>query len=220
MKKRPKLIHCSFDEVYSFEPRVPKSRTDWEDDKIKRICVAPTIRQCLTAMPRAGEAIKWIRATGMPVIIHAYYLEADKVEYDTRDYVLDAEITEEFWVLEKPKDWKRIDYEITSCQLIDGKDLLGKEMTGIYNVKIKRTAYTDNLRSLVEGAGLDYDDFRKKCPSATFGRMARNCSMELAENIKKKREAYQNKKLFESLQRRVAAYRESEDWKKRRVAEL
>lgn len=151
-----------------------------------------------------------MQTVGMPVVIHAYYLEADRVEYDTRDYVLDAEITDEFWVLEKPKDWKRIDYEITSCRLIDGIDLLGKPLVGICNVELKRTAYTDNLKSLIEGAGLDYDDFRTKCPDVTFQGMAVNCDKEIALGLKERREKYKKHMLYESLQKRVAAYREKE----------
>lgn len=208
MGKRPKLIHCSFDEVYFFEPRVPKSRTEYEDGKIKRICVAPTIRQCLTAIPNAGETVRWIQTVGMPVVIHAYYLEADRVEYDTREYVPDAELTSEFWVLEKPKDWKRIDYEITSCSLIDTVDILGNPLVRICNVELKRTAYTDNLRTLIEGAGLDYDDFRSKYPDVTFGGMAAGCGMEMALLLKEKREKYKKHMLFESLQKRVKAYRD------------
>lgn len=208
MKKKPKLIHCSFDVITSFEPRVPTSRTDFEDDKIKRICVTPTIRQCLTAMPRAGESIRWILSIGMPVVIHAYYLEADRVEYDTKEYVLDAEITDEFWILEKPKDWKRIDYEITSCSLIDSKDIYGKPMVKVCNVSLRRTAYTDNLRELIEGSGMDYDDFRKNIPDVSFGLLARNHNEELAELIREKRKAYISHKNFENLQRRLTAYRE------------
>ena len=208
--KKPKLIHCSFDEVYQFIPRVPKSRTDWEDDQIKRICVAPTIQDCLNAMPGAGQAIRWIRAAGMPVILHAYYLEADKVEYDTSDYVLDAEFTHEMWVLEEPKDWKRIDYEITSCSLIDGTDLTGKKIIGVRNVELKRTSYTDNLRSLIEGAGMDYIDFRKKCPEVTYGTLVRNLGEDTAEEFRQRREKVTKKRLFENMQRRVTAYRERE----------
>lgn len=201
MGKRPKLIHCSFDEVLSFEPRVPKSRAKLEDGKIKRICVAPTIRQCLTAMPKAGESIRWIQSIGMPVVIHAYYLEADRVEYDTREYVPDAERTSEFWVLEKPKDWKRIDYEITSCSLVDTKDFYGEPAVDVRNVRVRRTAYTDNLREMTESSGVSYEEFVKSNPDVSFGMLARNHDEKLAELIREKRKAYRNNQNFENLQR-------------------
>lgn len=187
MKKRPKLIHCSFDEVYSFEPRVPQSRNELEDDKIKRICVAPTIRQCLDAIPRAGNIMRFMMEVGMPVVIHAYYLEADRVEYDTREYVPDAELTGEMWVLEKPKDWKRIDYELQSFCLKDGKDRNGADITWIYGVWPVRTKYTDNLRELIEGCGNNYDEFRMKCPDLSFRLIAGNADQKMIQDFKEKR---------------------------------
>lgn len=210
MRKRPKLIHCSFDEVYSFEPRVPKSRNELEDDQIKRICVTPTIRQCIDAIPKAGNIMRFMREVGMPVVIHAYYLEADRVEYDTRDYVPDAELTGEMWVLEKPKDWKRIDYELQSFCLKDGKDRYGNDITWVFGVYPVRHKYQDNLQELIEGIGRDYDEFRMKCPDVSFRLIAGNADKKMMQDFKERREAYQKKKCFESLQRRVAAYRERE----------
>lgn len=191
--KKPKLIHCSFDEVYDFEPRVPKSRSSYEDDQIKRICVAPTIRQCIDAMPRAGNIMRFMREVGMPVVIHAYYLEADRVEYDTREYVPDADATGEMWILEKPTDWKRIDYELTCFSLKDGKDRNGADITWVYGVWPVRHKYTDNLRELIEGMGEDYDKFRRQCPDITFRLLAWNSTEKMTADFKRKREEYQAK---------------------------
>ena len=176
--KRQKLIHCSFDCVYTFEPRVPETRIKggYEDDKIKRICVAPSIKDCLLSIPGAGITVKWLQYVGLPVIIHAYYLEADCVEYDTSDYVLDAEATHEMWVLEKPKDWHRVDYEILSCWLEEGNDLLGKPMVWCRNPLLKRVPYTDTFKTLIDGMGLDYEEFRARVPFATIRGMAVNLS--------------------------------------------
>jgi hypothetical protein len=190
MKKKPKLIHCSFDEVYHFEPRVPASRNELEDDQIKRICVAPTIRQCLDAIPKAGNIVRFMRTVGMPVVIHAYYLEADRVEYDTKDYVPDADTTGEMWVLEKPKDWKRIDYELTDFCLRDGKDPQGNDITWIYGVWPRRTKYTDNLRELIEGAGMNFENFKRDCPTLSFRLMAASAPPDIIQEFKERREKY------------------------------
>lgn len=208
--KRPKLIHCSFDEVYDFEPRVPESRSLLEDAETKRICVSPTIRQCLDAIPRAGQIMRFMREVEMPVVVHAYYLEADQIQCDTRDYVPDADLTGEMWILEKPKNWKRIDYELQSFCLKDGKDRNGANITWIYGVYPVRHRYQDNLRELIEGIGADYDGFRRQCPDLTFRMIAGNLGDDLIKEFRERREKVTKKRLFESLERRVAAYREKE----------
>ena len=204
--KKPKLIHCSFDEVYSFEPRVPKSRSEYEDDQIKRICVSPTIRQCIDAIPRAGNIMRFMREVGMPVVIHAYYLEADKVEYDTTEYVPDADVTGEMWILEKPTDWKRIDYELTSFALKDGKDRNGSDITWVYGVWPVRHKYTDNLRELIEGIGENYDRFRSECPDISFRLLAGNATPEMIQDFKERREKVTKKRLFGKPQKTVKIY--------------
>lgn len=211
--KRPKLIHCSFDEVYDFEPRVPESRSLLEDAETKRICVSPTIRQCLDAIPRAGQIMRFMREVEMPVVVHAYYLEADQIQYDTRDYVPDADLTGEMWILEKPKNWKRIDYELQSFCLKDGKDRNGASITWIYGVYPVRHRYQDNLRELIEGIGADYDDFRRQCPDLTFRLIAGNLGDDLIKEFRERREKVTKKRLYENLERRVAAYREKEAMK-------
>ena len=214
MKKRPKLIHCSFDEVYSFEPRVPEHRNALEDDQIKRICVAPTVKDCLRAMPSAGKVIRFMKILGMPAVVHAYYLEADRVEYDVTDYVLDADYTHEMWVLERPKDWKRIDWLIDEIYLSDSKNTDGNDCIHIDNVFPVRTKYTDNLRELVEGCGLDLDDFKEQMPDMTFTRLAANLRDATILDLKERRQKVKAKELYESLQKRVAAYREEKEMAK------
>ena len=210
MAKKRKLIHCSFDLVDNFIPRVPDSRVKWqgkeyEDSKTPRICVAPTVLQCLKAMPKAGEIIRWMRAVGLKPIVHAYYLESDNVQVCTMDDVPDADITGEMWILDKPNDWHRIDYEIVSCAMEDGKDMFGRSVVAIHGVEIARTAYTDNLKDLIQGLGLEYGDFMKRFPFLHFRELAMNitCTDELREKRKKNLKH----KAFDSLQRRVANYR-------------
>ena len=212
--KKPKLIHCSFDEVLSFEPRVPMSSVEgYEDTEIKRICCAPSVEKCLKAMPQAGEVIRFMRLANVAVIVHAYYLESDRVEYDTSDYVIDALVTDEMWVMDKPKDWKRIDWEITSCTLTEGEDLRGKKIIGISNVQIRRAKYTDNLHNLVGGIGIDYDEWKKQFPKVTFRSLATNLSDEIAEEMARRREKHKKHMAYLMLEQRVAKYREEHNGK-------
>lgn len=212
---KKKLIHCSFDLVDNFTPRVPDSRIKvrWQDRECEnavtpRICVSPTVLQCLKAMPKAGETIRWMRAVGIPPVVHAYYLESDNVHMCTKDDVLDADITGEMWILDRPKDWHRVDYEITACHMTDGKDLFGKDVVAIHSAELRRTKYTDSLKNLIEGLGLEYGDFMARFPYLGFRELAVN--VRCTDELRKRCEKHLRHKAFESLQKRVKAYREKE----------
>lgn len=140
-------------------------------------------------------------------MIHAYYLEADRVEYDTRGKIPDAGLTGEMWVLEKPKDWKRIDYELTDFYLKDGKDRLGRDITWIYGVWPRRTKYTDNLKSLIEGTGNSLAEFKEQCPELSFRMIAGNATEKMTQDFKERMQAHRKKVLFENMQDRVERYR-------------
>lgn len=208
---KQKLIHCSFDLVDNFVPRVPDSRVMWkgeeyEDSTTPRICVAPSVLHCLKAMPKAGETIRWMQAVGMKPVIHAYYLKSDNVHICTKDDVPDADITHEMWVLDKPKDWHRVDYEITACVMTDGKDQFSKDVVSIHAVDIKRVPYTDNLKDLIEGLGLEYGEFMNRFSFLTFRGLAINIGN--TDELRERRRKHLHHKNFESLQKRVKAYRE------------
>ena len=208
-KKRTKLIHCSFDLVDSFELRVPDSRVKWqgkeyEDSKTPRICVAPTVLQCLKGMPKAGEIIRWMRAVGLTPIVHAYYLKSDNVHICTAEDVPDVDITGEMWILDKPTDWHRIDYEIVSCVMDDGKDMFGRSVVAIHGVEIVRTVYTDNLQDLIQGLGLEYGDFMRRFPFLNFRDFAMNITC--TEELREKRKKNLRHKAFDSLRKRIEDY--------------
>lgn len=118
-------------------------------------------------------------------------------------------MTGEMWILENPKDWKRIDYELTSFCLKDGKDRNGADITWVYGVWPVRHKYTDNLRDLIEGIGQDYDEFRRQCPDVSFRLLAGNATKEMIEDFRTRREKVTKKRLFDNLQRRVEAYKEA-----------
>ena len=217
MKKGIKLIHCSFDLVDSFVPRVPDSRVKWqgedyEDAVTSRICVSPTVLQCLKAMPKAGEVIRWMRVVGLPPIVHAYYLQSDNWQINvhacTTGEVPDADITGEMWVLDKPTDYHRVDYEITSCFMTDNKDMFGRDVVAIHGAELRRTKYTDNLKNLIDGLGLEYGDFMRQFPWLKFRELATN--VKCTDELRERREKHLKHTAFESLQKRVETYREKE----------
>jgi len=208
---KPKLIHCSFDLVDDFTPRIPDSRVIWkgkeyEDCTTPRICVAPSVLDCLKAIPKAGETIRWMEAVGMKPIVHAYYLKSENVHICTKDDVLDADNTHEMWVLDKPKDWHRVDYEITDCFMTDGKDQFGKDGVFIHAVDLKRVRYTDNLKEFLDGLGVTYEDFPDSCKPVLFRKLA--MVLDRTDLLMEKRKKHLHHKNFENLQRRVKEYRE------------
>ena len=141
------MVHVSFDLVDEFIPRVPKQRCKGENSTIKRICVAPSIIEALNAIPQAWLVVRNMKSLGLPVIIHCYYLKADKVmsNDEVRKYVPDAKATGEVWILEEPKIITRIDYEITDCIVKQGVDAFGNEQFEVRFPEIKQVKYQSNI---------------------------------------------------------------------------
>lgn len=85
-KNRASMVHCSFDTVTEFNPRVPKQRVEGmftEDDKIKRICVAPTVQQALRGIPQSGMVMETMKKLKLPIIVHAYSINDRNATDDT-----------------------------------------------------------------------------------------------------------------------------------------
>lgn len=188
-----KLIHCSFDLVEKFIPRVPGSKAvydgkEYEDSTTPRICTAPSVLYCLRAIPKAGDVLRWMMEVGMKPVIHAYYLQSGNIKACTSDDVPDVDTTHEIWVLEKPEKVIRRDYEIISCSMHDGKDMLGQNYVWIDSLTLKRVPDTDNLKDLIEGLGLDHGAFLERFPYLRFREFATNitCTDELRKMRKKK----------------------------------
>lgn len=102
--KKNKLIHVSFEEVEQFIPRIPEQICPGEDNTTPRICAAPSVIKALQAIPQAGEVIYYMRRIGVPIIIHAYYLESQSVL--TPDQIADkvpdalvAMLEDEGWIV-------------------------------------------------------------------------------------------------------------------------
>ena len=99
-RNNSKLVHVSFDEVERFVPRVPKQICPDEDNTTPRICVAPNILSAIQAMPQGGTVAYNMARVGVPVVIHAYYIESDAILMPEQivDKVPDAVVTGEMWV--------------------------------------------------------------------------------------------------------------------------
>lgn len=106
-RSNSKLVHVSFDEVERFVPRVPKQICPDEDNTTPRICVAPNILSAIQAMPQGGTVAYNMARIGVPVVIHAYYIESDAILMPEQiaDKVPDAVATGEMWVMAVPAAW-------------------------------------------------------------------------------------------------------------------
>lgn len=150
-RNNSKLIHVSFDEVEKFIPRIPKQICPNEDNTTPRICVAPNVLCAIQAMPQGGEVIYYMARLGVPVIVHAYYIESDAVLMPEQisDKVPDAIITGEMWATEVPAAVRRIDYEIRDPFVPKRTDKNGtRERFLITYGELKRVRYQDNWRNI------------------------------------------------------------------------
>lgn len=150
-RNNSKLIHVSFDEVEKFIPRIPKQICPNEDNTTLRICVAPNVLSAIQAMPQGGEVVYYMARLGVPVIVHAYYIESDAVLMPEQisDKVPDAIATGEMWVTEVPAAVRRIDYEIRKPFVPKRTDRNGtRERFLITYGELKRVRYQDNWRNL------------------------------------------------------------------------
>ena len=151
------MIHCSFDLVDKFVPRIPKNRCIGEDATIPRICAGQTIRGCLSSMPKAGDTMHRMRQMGLPVIIHAYYMRCKHAVFDIKDYVPDATTTGEIWLLESPSEVHRVDYEVRFKRCMWYTDPYGQQQRYPVGVRLRRTKYQDNSASATERATMTAD---------------------------------------------------------------
>lgn len=95
-------------------PRIPENRLDNENQCEERICMAPSIEDCLTSIG-SGRLERCFEdysdgETGIPILIHEfrlnYELECQWLIKPNKEDVLDAEITNEHWYLMPCKPYK------------------------------------------------------------------------------------------------------------------
>lgn len=105
------FYHISTDLNHSglFEPRIPINRhQDAEDDTIERICISPSIEDCLTAIPNGGFRLADLNEEREGLFL-VFKIDTEKLgisKYDIitaeelyqRDLVRDSAMTEEHWI--------------------------------------------------------------------------------------------------------------------------
>lgn len=105
------FFHVSTDLNHNgiFVPRIPANRhRQAEDDKIPRISVAPTIEDCLTAIPGGGSSLdelnielrgyyRIFRIDTEKLGIQNEHIVNSKTLYEN-DFVRDADVTNEHWI--------------------------------------------------------------------------------------------------------------------------
>lgn len=92
--KRNSYVHCSFDLVESFKPRVPKTRVIGkfvsEEAETPRICTADTIQHALLGIPGCADVMQNIQKFDMRIYIHVYYLTSEDIKFPTEEEVPDV----------------------------------------------------------------------------------------------------------------------------------
>ncbi len=102
------ISHEDHGDECEFCPRIPGNRACIEDGVTPRICFAPSLRGCLSAMGRSGLIHVYVPVERPKLICRPYSSTTD-VPYKIKDYghhlgvVEDVEKTEEVWVLEPVK---------------------------------------------------------------------------------------------------------------------
>lgn len=119
------FYHVSMDlelKEKEFLPRIPKYRCEGEDNKFKRVCVCPTLKDALGAFPYKGHYVNELMKNRNENYLVYYKIPANGLTYKTdeeiKDLVPDAHITKEHWILDnfkaKPQMIKLKKFELSS----------------------------------------------------------------------------------------------------------
>lgn len=189
MSKTKPMVHVSFDLVEDFIPRVPRQICPNEDSTTPRICVAPDILSAIQAMPQGGTVTYNMARIGVPIIIHAYYIESDAILMPEQiaDKVPDAVATGEMWITQIPVAVRRIDYQIINPFVPMRIDRNGtKERFLLLYERLKRVKYQDNWRNLSIRTGKSrkaVEWFMKNKPDISYRTFMSNLDDELIKAL-------------------------------------
>lgn len=174
---RKSMVHVSFDTVETFVPRIPSYRIEGEleeDSVTERICASSTILGALRGIPHGGDVLFQMKRLGLPIIIHAYYLEGEYI-VPTEQQVPDRCVTDEVWFLKTPKRIRRVDYRITDFELLPVEGV-EHSFQFVLNASMKRCPYGDNKENLC-------DLFEKKKPKVFDKYSFREIMLNLGDNL-------------------------------------
>lgn len=147
-----RYVHVSFDIVEHFEPRIPRTWAKTEDRAIKRICVTDRIQRGLNAMAQAGLTLQIMQKLGLPLIIHAYYMESENViaPEQVQNFVPDALTNHESWLTETPKRIWRVDYEVIDPVLYHFHDDPDPKHLIVASAPLRTISFSDNVDNFVK----------------------------------------------------------------------
>ncbi len=156
------LYHVSFDlskVTQVFTPRIPnqEKRMEGENDYIPRICVAKSLKDCLTAMPGGGY---WFENSDKPKQIRVYEFDEETIKPENlvnsaylyfSEWVLDAWITGEHWVIEQDLVPSKVyDVEIKEIEVVDAPYVSPNDFKEAYLKKQHPEAILDELEANAE----------------------------------------------------------------------
>lgn len=176
-----RFVHVSFDLVDQFIPRVPEQRVEGkfnEEAKTKRICVSGDIHKAVKGIPQFAQVLRYMDKLGLPLLIHAYYLESGNVYKPSVYEVLDVGFTDEFWILERPAKVLRKDYLITNYDTIQETDPNGFHAEFINHICFRPVPFQDNYKNLCE---LFHVDSSKLPQNVLFRTFLLCCGEELLQ---------------------------------------
>lgn len=178
---RKSMVHVSFDPVLKFKPRIPEQRIEGayaEDNRTKRICVAPTILRALQAIPQSALVLQYMQRLELPLVIHVYYLTGIFYKPSVEE-VPDAPLTQEHWLLQEPESVLRKDYEVMHFSSVEVMDQNHATFDVVTSVHLKPCRFMDNYENLKNRFGVPQDiGFPSDVSFRTF---LANCGEELLE---------------------------------------
>lgn len=168
--KKNYMVHCSFEIVEKFEPRIPKNRIEGnalsEDNTIPRICVSTDIRKAINAIPDGGLTIKLMKEMKIPMIIHAYYLYSNNFIKPSKELLPDVDMSGEHWLLQEPDKIYRKDYEILNPYFLEVTDVNERKGTFMVGCNLRQAKFQDNLENFCKACHITKD----KIPEGLFFR--------------------------------------------------
>lgn len=89
--------------TFKFTPRIPQSRAEEEDDKIPRVCAAPSIAQCLIAIDGDPDLKRMYQNVPLvlknpPFAVYMFSVDEKEIYIPTDEQVPDRYRTGEIWI--------------------------------------------------------------------------------------------------------------------------
>ena len=140
-----KLYHVSYDPIWFFNPRVPKSRLPMEDAETPRICLSDRIERCVNAKPCQAQALCLAKEYGLRVPLYVYEFDTDAIPPDllvgpdelVGQYgVIDAKLNHEYWLLSGDVPYQEIYYEVIGGVFLPPDEGVGDDFPSALSLRL------------------------------------------------------------------------------------